>query len=82
MDEYIEREAAIKAACGAVWFGGGGPSVTAAINQIPAADVAPVRHGRWLKNTRFKQNPWKCSECGFDPKFRFNFCPNCGVKMD
>lgn len=45
-------------------------------------DVAPVVHGRWLKNERFKQKRRKCSECGFDSDFEFNFCPNCGARMD
>lgn len=41
-----------------------------------------IRHGRWLKNTRFKQERRACSECGFDSAFEFNFCPNCGAQMD
>lgn len=41
-----------------------------------------IRHGRWLKNTRFKQERRKCSECGFDSAFEFNFCPNFGAQMD
>ena len=54
--------------------------------SIPTADVAPVRHGRWMKckpyNPEF--NGYECSECGakyqgFSPD---NYCPNCGAKMD
>lgn len=100
MDEYIKRETAVKAACDAVWFGGGAPSVTAAINQIPAADVAPVRHGRWDNKAEHLPDPagfdlipvrnvWRCSQCGYpvineteDPDRLFNYCPNCGAKMD
>lgn len=41
-----------------------------------------VVHGRWLKNTRFNQKRRKCSECGFDSDFKFNFCPYCGAQMD
>lgn len=52
------------------------------IMDTPAEDVAPVVHGRWLKNERFKQKRRKCSECGFDSDFEFNFCPNCGARMD
>ena len=54
--------------------------------SIPAADVAPVRHGRWEPG-----NPI-CPVCGGD-KFKDldadiwcdwmpDFCPNCGAKMD
>lgn len=44
MAEYIEREAAIKAAKHA-WAKGLEPSQY--IEALPAADVAPVVHGRW-----------------------------------
>lgn len=54
--------------------------------SIPAADVAPVRHGRWEPG-----NPI-CPVCGGD-KFKDldadiwcdwmpDYCPNCGAKMD
>ena len=45
MDEYIEREAAVEAAKHA-W--GKGLEPTQYIEIIPAADVALVRHGRWV----------------------------------
>ena len=56
------------------------------INSIPAADVAPVRHGRWF----FKYpNGWACSQCDkwglmIDNRgiCKSSFCPNCGAKMD
>ena len=50
----------------------------------PAADVAPVVHGRW---NRMDGYPMRllCSECGWDVsgygKF-YRYCPNCGSKMD
>ena len=54
------------------------------IDKIPAADVAPVVHGHWIRQdesfTRFKcSNP----ECGIENCSGFeNYCPNCGAKMD
>lgn len=56
------------------------------IDEIPAADVVPVVHGRWENG-----NPI-CPVCGED-KFKDldadiwcdwlpPFCPNCGAKMD
>ena len=54
------------------------------IEQIPAADVAQVVHGHWIRQdesfTRFKcSNP----ECGIENCNGFeNYCPNCGAKMD
>lgn len=52
------------------------------INQLPAADVAPVRNGRWLYHTLIDGHIHaECSECH---KIRIidNFCPNCGAKME
>ena len=49
--------------------------------SIPKADVAPVRHGRWvLWNREF----WihQCSVCEHKPAFKTNYCPSCGAKMD
>ena len=51
------------------------------IKEEPAADVAPVRHGRWIELSRTS----KCSECGFEtgryePPRRY--CPECGARMD
>ena len=67
-----------------------------AINKIPAADVEPVRHGRWIQST--EECEWnelecaECSECGEDYVLGewgyedflkiMNYCPNCGAKMD
>ena len=52
----------------------------------PSADVAPVRHGRWLqKKHKIFGNSYDyvCSECGCDYALaEYNYCPNCGCKMD
>ena len=52
------------------------------IDRIPAADVAPVRHGKWVKQEDYSC----CSECGQpivdDCIPWFKFCANCGAKMD
>ena len=66
------------------------------IEDMPAADVAPVVHAHWQPY----EDTVQCSACGFgtfmdgyffvhgecthanDRSFRFSFCPNCGAKMD
>ena len=52
--------------------------------KIQAADVAPVRHGKWIKPTRVPDSMMdECSLCGFDcGAYTFNYCPNCGAKME
>ena len=89
MPEYIDREDYCKNLCHCnneycdkescpIW-------------KAPAADVAPVVHGRWIEYTKVIipepynkwEQAWKCSECGFNDGFvAYNFCPNCGARMD
>ena len=51
------------------------------------ADVAPVIHARWIDNGRGGYaHAYFCSNCGWLDGYpiedRFNYCPNCGAKMD
>lgn len=52
--------------------------------SIPAADVAPVVHGLWAEHL----DEMECSVCKRQWNYcdndtnTFNFCPNCGAKMD
>lgn len=52
-----------------------------AFDCLPAADVAPVRHGHWIYG---EYDIPHCSECGHEikPNCISAFCPNCGAKMD
>ena len=92
MAEYIEREALYEKA----YWHGEHPDVSNPfpdgvdaidikdVDAIPAADVAPVRHGEWLPTTKWWQggSAWKqCSECGILHLGKSNFCPHCGAKM-
>lgn len=54
------------------------PQIMAIVENIPSADVAPVRHGRWEEYEKI----WWCSECGFETGLRWDYCPDCGAKMD
>jgi hypothetical protein len=83
--EYIDREKAILAVRHA-WAKGLEP--TQYIEQIPAADVVEVRHGRWVSVQHKLARV--CSVCNRDEPYKFadvdadvyNYCPNCGAKMD
>lgn len=53
------------------------------IDDAPAADVAPVVHGRWVDNGISDFLLSECSVCGFTYGLSiFFYCPNCGAKMD
>lgn len=53
------------------------------LDEIPAADVVPVVHGKWGDNGIAGSMLVKCSVCGFDCGANsFSYCPNCGAKMD
>ena len=49
--------------------------------KIPAADVEPVRHGHW-KSSKYDAINVRCSECDHVSGAFWNFCPNCGARMD
>ena len=88
MTEYIAREKVLsKAAPVAGCFS----NMISAYDVImlPAADVAPVRHGRWVHTDLASH--WygkdECSECTYHEQdrsdlSRFQYCPNCGARMD
>ena len=50
--------------------------------EIPAADVAPVRHGRWLCVDTDIEQFFLCNRCKKKEYWESNYCPNCGAKMD
>lgn len=63
------------------------------VEDAPAADVAPVVHGRWIHHSRYEGcseqfELVKCSQCNHEAYAMAiyvhggNYCPNCGAKMD
>ena len=85
MAEYIERETAI------AWFipyAHAGERIDADvvisdIKGMKAADVFPVRHGRW--KCHGDCGVTECSVCGWSVEEYvgdYAYCPNCGAKMD
>lgn len=55
------------------------------VDSLPAADVAEVRHGRWVNTKKEVEQICKCSECGYPISYfwsRTPYCPNCGARMD
>ena len=102
MSEYIEREAVIAAltefredqtvskyatvrhclvARGAI------DRATKAIESLPADDVAPVVHGRWIeKMAPYGGRYFECSNCGahenIHTAIKGYYCWRCGARMD
>lgn len=52
------------------------------IEDIPSADVSPVRHGRWILIETDEEQLFFCSECKDKEYWESDFCPACGAKMD
>ena len=106
MAEYIERGVAIREIeqinpvdYGAMWdyeahhwTGECLRDCKEAIDSIPAADVAPVVHGRWDDSGRYTfpggSTAVRCTNCGCaltESEYHlnnWNYCPVCGAKMD
>lgn len=91
MAEYIEREAVLPAVENAVeLYPSEYDEIKSHIKAIPAADVAPVVHGRWdirYDGTYGRARAY-CTACGRHSGIggiRSNqlklYCPNCGAKM-
>ena len=98
--EYIERNNVISHKRPFTEFDEGGWSCKVQavavedIQNIPAADVMPVRHGHWYN----RGGRFRCSVCdneallkdiggtgGWSHKYeqqKSPYCPNCGAKMD
>lgn len=93
MSDYISREAAVKIAQkyglanGSVLGRRTGLAdcIAIEIEGLPAADVRPVRHGRWGNKKGGFFEFAACSLCGEEAPtagITPNYCPNCGAKMD
>lgn len=87
MAEYVDREEVFRywndmTASASI------ATLATAIRMAPAADVAPVVHGRWnrpfLSGTKRKNPFCYCTNCAYpvQPKRMSNYCPGCGAKMD
>ncbi len=79
MKEYIERVTALNALIRALGYCQCANDV---ITRIPAADVAEVRHGRWVRD-KWPSGTHKliCSECGEWSGKKSRYCPSCGALM-
>ena len=88
MDEYIKRETAVRAVMAAKWVDSSdGAMAMEIVASPPAADVAPVVHGRWIeKSAPARKIYFECSHCGAQENkhtaIKGYYCWRCGAKMD
>ena len=80
MVEHIERGSAMRTAH---TLRPEDKELMSAISIIPAADVAPVRHGKWMPfHAEFAGDIQYCSVCEIGFSDRTAYCPHCGAVMD
>ena len=93
MKEYIERAAVEKFIEDGLnnpdknkAFGHDAIEIMAEIHYMPAADVAPVRHGKWEPGNPIcpicGENKFKDLDADVWADWQPKFCPNCGALMD
>ena len=102
MSDYISREAAVKIAqeygfvrgnfeFGHTLHSAAADWIAIKIEGLPAADVEPVRQGRWIQPSwiYYGAKQYVCDQCKNDVywrkrilNYKEKYCPNCGAKMD
>jgi hypothetical protein len=50
------------------------------VRKHPTIDAVPVVHGRWVY--RKSWDKLVCSNCSLESDRSWNYCPNCGARMD
>ena len=93
MDEYIEREALLKFIENGInnpdkkeAFGYDAVEILEKVQYMPAADVAPVRHGRWIDGDPYcpicRKDKFRGLDADVWADWKPDYCPNCGARMD
>ena len=88
MSEYIKKEDVLKEIESTAMWSRPYGELYEDVQDMQAADVAPVRHGHWIET--YGNDCWyyDCSNCddGYATTERDNnkpnYCQNCGAKMD
>lgn len=75
MAEYIKRKDALGCVLGLF--------DRQRIKELPAADVAEVRRGKWIYLGFIgDKEMYRCDQCYEVSDNKYNYCPNCGTRMD
>lgn len=81
-EEYAERYGNLEALS----------AIAGEVERLPAADAVPVVHAEWISEVVTKRDwkgmlkqyyqPCSCSACHEPAIQKYNYCPNCGARMD
>ena len=95
MDEYIKKQDVLQKIESDAMWNRSFSVLYEDIEDMNPEDVAPVRHGylEKIKDDYFCEVTLKCSICREewhfvdfsddpDSNYSYNYCPNCGAKMD
>ena len=94
MAECIERESLMVALCKEITGAGDyyngkddmQDQIRDMVSQFPVADVAPVRHGRWIDGDPYcpicRKDKFRGLDADIWADWQPPYCPNCGAKMD
>lgn len=95
MAEYIKREELMEFPIrrnhydrknGNKHFINGIETVLEYAENLPAADVAPVRHGQWNDGDPYcpicRKDKFRGLDADIWADWQPDYCPNCGAKMD
>lgn len=89
MAEYIKKEdieQKIQDGLNNLVLGHDAIEVLGMIYVMPAADVAPVRHGRWIDGDPYcpicRKDKFRGLDADIWADWQPDYCPNCGAKMD
>lgn len=61
------------------YFGTNYDKILEVIDEEPTVDPA-VKHAHWIFRNKYYR--YWCSVCGQPMDYEYNYCPNCGCKMD
>ena len=78
MDD-VEMDGALYACLGAV------DDVRFLVDSQATVDAVEVVHGRWIWTITGEEDYeqyYRCSKCNDHSYSEYNYCPNCGAKMD
>lgn len=93
MPKYVDADALLEQMKLRRFFVGRSSDPICIIEDAPAADVAEVRHGRWVRATGMMPpeafGVYECSLCGYTQDYHIPvrmrektpFCPGCGAKL-